>query len=312
MPSKKKQFSRSKRYNHTIIRKNKNKLKKIQTGGTKSDILVEISPGNWENARPYQKKAFRDFIQRYQTGSTFDNKAGNFNPENNLVYHDKSIRFTVLGEIYIVREGGSRMRIKSVLRPEGSPEPDYDNEKPAGPNDKYFFSTSEGNLYFNNTLNKEITDNKKLSKHFTIDKYQFFLSPDEVQIEGQAIKNIGVVRINSSDYPLFYSFIPGYVFSGYDGPPPPGLPPNNAYSTTKPTESGNYYYVVCDGITYYFSPTVNKQLEEIMEARKYVHGLIIRYTFGMSETFHYIKNQNEPHKVVMFGKTLNLESSTNK
>ena len=211
MQSKKKRFSRSKRYNPTI-RRNKNKLKKIQTGGTKSDIFVETEEGKWVPARPYQKKAFRDFIQRYETGSTFTNIAGNFNPENNLVYHDydKGIRFTVFGEIYIVREDGNRMRIKSVLRPEGSPEPDYDDEEPPGTDDKYFFRTNVGDYYFNNTINKEIT-NKKLYKHFTVDKYDFFLLPDEVQIQGQRIKNIGTVRIGSTIYQLFYKFIAGYA-----------------------------------------------------------------------------------------------------
>lgn len=52
MPSKKK---RSKRFS---IRRNKNKLKKIQTGGTESDIFVETSPGEWMPARSYQKEAF--------------------------------------------------------------------------------------------------------------------------------------------------------------------------------------------------------------------------------------------------------------
>jgi len=163
MPSKKKRFSRSKRYNPTI-RRNKNKLKKIQTGGTKSksDILVETSSGHWVDAYPYQKKAFRDFIQRYKTDSTFSNIAGNFNPENRYTYDKEGIKFTVFGEMYIVRDDGSRMRIKSVLRPEGSPERDY-------------------------------------------------LLPEEVQIQGLAIKNIGTVRIGSTNYPLFYKFIPGHV-----------------------------------------------------------------------------------------------------
>jgi hypothetical protein len=158
MPSKKKRFSRSKRYNPTI-RRNKNKLKKIQTGGTKSksDILVETSSGHWVDAYPYQKKAFRDFIQRYKTDSTFSNIAGNFNPENRYTYDKEGIKFTVFGEMYIVRDDGSRMRIKSVLRPEGSPERDYDDEEPTGINDKYFFSTSVGDYYFNNTINKKIS-----------------------------------------------------------------------------------------------------------------------------------------------------------
>lgn len=36
----------------------------------------------------YQREAFKDFIERYTTGLTFHNRAGNFNPENNFVYND--------------------------------------------------------------------------------------------------------------------------------------------------------------------------------------------------------------------------------
>lgn len=250
-----------------------------------------------------KKRRFRDFIKKYQTGRTVSNTAGNFNPENNFVYNDndKDVQFTVFGEIYIRTQDGRIMRIKSVLRPEGSPEPDYDNEKPAGSNDKYFFSTSEGNLYFNNTLNKEITDNKKLSKRFTVvDKYEFFLSPDEVKIEGHAIKNIGVVRINSSDYPLFYSFIAD------SGPPPPrGLPPNNDYSTIKPT-SGSYYYVECDGMVYYFSPKINQDIEDGVKAGQFNHAKFVRFEFGTTETFFYYQSVTSNPTVTMFGKKLLL------
>lgn len=212
MPSKKKRFSRSKRYNPTI-RRNKNKLKKIQTGGTKSDIFVETEEGKWVPARRYQKEAFREFIQRYKTGLTFSNHAGNFNPENNFAYNDtdKNIHFSVFGEIYIRTQDGRIMRIKSVLRPEGSPEPDYDDEKPPGTNDKYFFRTSVGDYYFNNTINNIIEQNKAAGIFKVHPRYEFILSPEEVQIQGQRIKNIGTVRINSSDYPLFYKFIPGHV-----------------------------------------------------------------------------------------------------
>jgi len=210
MPSKKKRFSRSKRSNDTI-RRNKNKLKKIQTGGTKSDIFVETSPDEWEDARPYQKKAFRQFIETYKRGLTFSNKAGNFNPENMYTYDKDGIRFTVFGEIYIVKDNGSRMRIKSVLRPEGSPEPDYDDEGPPGTDNKYFFRTPEGDYYFNNTINKQIEQNKIMhNKNFTVEgKYNFYLSPDEVQSQYQPIKNIGVVYIGTTVYPLFYRYIPG-------------------------------------------------------------------------------------------------------
>ena len=213
MPTKKKRFSRSKRYNPTI-RRNKNKLKKIQTGGTNSDIFVETSPNHWMPARRYQKEAFREFIQRYKTGLTFSNHAGNFNPENNFAYNDtdKNIHFSVFGEIYIRTQDGRIMRIKSVLRPEGSPEPDYDNEEPTtGTNDKYFFRTNEGDYYFNNTINNIIEQNKAAGIFKVYTRYEFRLSsPKEVKFEPR-VKNIGTVRINSSDYPLFYKFIPGYV-----------------------------------------------------------------------------------------------------
>ena len=304
MPSKKKRFSRSKRFNHTI-RRNKNKLKKIQTGGTNSDILVETESGTWVNARPYQKKAFRDFIQRYKTGLTFSNNAGNFNPENNYTYDKDGIKFTVVGEIYIVKDNGSRMRIKSVLRPEGSPEPDYDNEAPPGPNDKYFFSTSEGEYYFNNTINEKIAEQKKEFKHFMVDgKYEFFLSPQEIQIQGQAINNIGSVRINGSYYQLYYSFI--------------CLPPNDDdgdYSTTKPSEVGTFYYVVddCNGMksTYYFSPAINRQISDGRSSGGYNHSKVTSFMFGTRQQFNYNNVIGKPATVTMFGKTLELKSYVN-
>ena len=103
------------------------------------------------------------------------------------------------------------MRIKSVLRPEGSPEPDYDDEEPPGTNDKYFFRTSVGDYYFNNTINNIIEQNKAAGIFKVHPRYEFRLSsPQEVQFEPR-VKHIGTVRIGSSDYPLFYKFIPGYV-----------------------------------------------------------------------------------------------------
>lgn len=208
MPSKKKRFSRSKRYNPTI-RRNKNKLKKIQTGGTKSDIFVETEEG-WVPARQYQIMAFTDFIKQYTQGLTHINRAGNFNPENKLVYDVNDIKFDIFGEIYIRTNDGRIMRIKSVI----PPEPDYHEEPPTEYGNEYFFTTPKGvNLYFNNTINDRI-EAKKIEgkKVFLVDgKYTFYLSPSEIKGHEQDIKNIGVVHINSDSYPLFHRFKSGSV-----------------------------------------------------------------------------------------------------
>lgn len=201
MHSKKKysgRFTRTKRSSNT--------RKKNQRGGMQN-ILVEITPGHWQTARLYQKQAFRDFLAQY---------ARDFNPDNVFHYDKDNIRFQVLGEIYIVREDGSRMRIKSVQVPHDAPEPDFDNESPVGTDNKYYFVASDGasnvNYYFNNRINQEIETNKTTSKEFTVGSglYKVVLDQAEIQVPSKATKKVGTLQAGGYTYQLFYDFIPGY------------------------------------------------------------------------------------------------------
>lgn len=207
MHSKKKHSGR-----FTRTKRSSNTRKKNQRGGVRRpNILVEITPGSWQTARLYQKQAFRNFLAQY---------ASDFNPDNVYHYDKDNIRFQVLGEIYIVREDGSRMRIKSVQVPDDAPEPDFDNEAPGGTDNKYYFVASDGasngasnvNYYFNNRINQEIETNKTTSKEFTVGSglYKVVLDPAEIQVPSKATKKVGTLQAGGYTYQLFYDFIPGH------------------------------------------------------------------------------------------------------
>jgi hypothetical protein len=167
-----KRFTRTKRSSST-----RNKLKRNQIGGTRSEaISVEITPGNWQPARLYQKTAFRNFLAKY--------RGLNMNPDNVYQYEKDGIKFKVLGEIYIVREDGSRMRIKRVQLPEGTPDLDYDDEEPDGPGNKYYFVSADGSkYYFNNSINQEIEKKKLSSGDFLVGgKYRVIINAQEPQL----------------------------------------------------------------------------------------------------------------------------------
>lgn len=212
MQSKKKHsshFNRTKRYSNK-----RNKLKKIQRGGTRNKILVEIAPRNWQDARAYQKFAFREFLRQYQH---------DYNPDTVYYYDRDNIRFQVFGEIYIVKEDGSTMRIKSVQVPDGTPEPDYDNEPMTTHTDNsYYFVTSAGDYYFNDRINKEINTNKTSNKEFIVrggvgvggeyEVYRVILNQKEVDASAHASRRIievGTLHTGGNIYKLFYTSLPG-------------------------------------------------------------------------------------------------------
>ena len=202
-----KRFTRTKRSSITI-----NKLKRNQTGGTRSEaISVEITPGDWQPARWYQKKAFRDFVTQYTRGL-------NMNPDNVYQYNKDNIKFQVFGEIYIVREDGSRMRIKRVQLPEGTPDLDYDDEEPDGPDKYYFVSTDGSNYYFNNTINQEIVNNKRSSGDFFVGngKYRVIINAQVPQFN---TTNVGTLHYlyngTTYSYPLHERRTAGYVVDSH-------------------------------------------------------------------------------------------------
>jgi hypothetical protein len=194
-----KRFTRTKRSSST-----RNKLKRNQTGGTRSEIYVEIPPGtgNWQPAHWYQKKAFKDFVTQYTRGGL------NMNPDNVYQYDKDGIKFNVLGEIYIVSDDGSRMRIKRVQLPEGTPDPDFDYEKPDGTDNKYYFTAANGSNYFNNIINQEIETNKRSSKNFIVGngRYRVVLDEQVPPFPNTAVVKLGILQGmgNSYNYPLYY------------------------------------------------------------------------------------------------------------
>jgi hypothetical protein len=206
-----KRFTRTKRSSIT-----RNKLKRNQTGGTRSEIYVEIGAGNWQPAHWYQKKAFKEFVIQYTRGGGL-----NMNPDNVYQYDKDDIKFNVLGEIYIVRENGSRMRIKRVQLPEGTPDPDFDNEKPGGTDNKYYFVAANGNNYFNNSINQEIETNKRSSKDFRVGNslYRVVLDAQVTPVPNKAVVKIGTLYGvgNPNPYDLYYEFTPGWLLSAHSG-----------------------------------------------------------------------------------------------
>jgi hypothetical protein len=208
-----KRFTRTKRSSST-----RNKLKRNQTGGARSEIYVEISPGagNWQPAHWYQKKAFKDFVTQYTRGGL------NMNPDNVYQYDKDGFKFNVLGEIYIVRKDGSRMRIKSVQLPEGTPDPDFDNEKPGGTDNKYYFEAANGNNYFNNSINQEIETKKRgIDKTFAVGngRYSVVLDAQVTPVPNKAVVKIGTLYGlgNPNPYDLYYEFTQGWLLSAHGG-----------------------------------------------------------------------------------------------
>jgi hypothetical protein len=205
-----KRFTRTKRSSST-----RNKLKRTQTGGTRSEIYVEITPGagNWQPARWYQKQAFRDFVIQYTRGGL------NMNPDNVYQYEKDDIKFQVLGEIYIVREDGSRMRIKRVQLPEGTPDPDFEEEKPHGTDNKYYFVATNGSNYFNNIINQEIETNKRSYRDFVVGngRYRVVLDEQVTPVPNKPVVKIGILQGMGNSYPLYYEFIPGWILSAHVG-----------------------------------------------------------------------------------------------
>lgn len=203
-----KRFTRTKRSSST-----RNKLKRNQTGGTRSEIYVETAPGNWQPAFWYQKTAFKKFVPQYTRGL-------NLNPDNVYQYDTDGIKFQVLGEIYIVRENGSRMRIKRVQLPEGTPDPDFEEEEePVGTDNKYYFNAINGDNYFNNTINKEIETKKRTHRNFAVgnDRYNVVLDQQETQVPNKPRVKIGTLYAQGYSYPLYYRFTSGWSSNSHSG-----------------------------------------------------------------------------------------------
>jgi hypothetical protein len=204
-----KRFTRTKRSSST-----RNKLKRNQTGGARSEIYVETAAGNWQPAHWYQKEAFNNFVTQYTRGGL------NMNPDNVYQYDNAGFKFNVLGEIYIVRKDDSRMRIKSVQLPEGTPDPDFDNtKKPDGTDNKYYFEAANGNNYFNNSINQEIETNKRSSKDFRVgnSRYRVVLDAQVTPDPNKAVVKIGILQGAGNSYPLYYEFTPGWLLSAHSG-----------------------------------------------------------------------------------------------
>jgi hypothetical protein len=129
------------------------------------------------------------------------------NPDNVYQYDKDRIKFNVLGEIYIVREDGSRMRIKRVQLPEGTPDPDFDDEKPDGTVNKYYFVAANGSNYFNNIINQEIETNKLSSKDFRVGngRYRVVLDAQVTPVPNTVLLKIGTLYGSmGNNYPLYY------------------------------------------------------------------------------------------------------------
>jgi hypothetical protein len=205
-----KRFTRTKRSSST-----RNKLKRNQTGGTRSEIYVETAADNWQPAHLYQKEAFNEFVTLYIRGL-------NLNPDNVYQYDKNGFKFNVLGEIYIVREDGSRMRIKRVQLPEGTPDPDFDNKKPDGTDNKYYFVAANGNNYFNNSINQEIETKKRgIDKTFAVGngRYSVVLDAQVTPVPNKAVVKIGTLYGlgNPNPYVLYYEFTQGWYLSVHSG-----------------------------------------------------------------------------------------------
>lgn len=143
----------------------------------------------------------------------------NLNPDNVYQYDTDGIKFQVLGEIYIVREDGSRMRIKSIQLPEGTPDPDFEEEEPVGTDNKYYFEALNGNNYFNNTINQEIETNKRVYKNFVVGngRYNVILDDQVTPVPKKAVVKIGTLYVQGYSYPLYYRFTSGWSSNSHSG-----------------------------------------------------------------------------------------------
>ena len=173
---------------------------------TKKKHSKRFTRTNWQPARWYQKTAFKEFVIQYTRGGL------NMNPDNVYQYEKDGIKFQVLGEIYIVREDGSRMRIKRVQLPEGTPDPDFEDEEPVGTDKKYYFNALNGDNYFNNTINQEIETNKRIYRDFVVGngRYRVVLDDQVTPVPNKAVVKIGILQGMGNSYPLYYRFTPGW------------------------------------------------------------------------------------------------------